>query len=119
MSPSPRVLYLTPIPIPRYVFPGIGLGANVVRAKRISDKMFYAAARVLADMVTEEQLAAGRVLPPLSDIRLVSARVAAAVAASAVSEGLVQRMPPPGDLVEYMMKAQYVPEYAPLINDTY
>ena len=33
-----------------YIFPGVGLGAVATRARRISDTMFMAAARALADM---------------------------------------------------------------------
>jgi malate dehydrogenase (oxaloacetate-decarboxylating)(NADP+) len=34
-----------------YIFPGVGLGAVAVRARRITDEMFLAAARALADQV--------------------------------------------------------------------
>ena len=43
------------------------------------------AARVLADQVGEEDLALGRVYPALSQIREVSARIAAEVAAGVVA----------------------------------
>jgi malate dehydrogenase (oxaloacetate-decarboxylating) len=33
-----------------YVFPGIGLGVLAVRARRVTDGMFVAAAEVLADV---------------------------------------------------------------------
>ena len=99
-----------------YIFPGVGLGASVVQAKRITDRMFYAAARALADMVTEEQLAEGMVLPHINDIRTVSARVAAAVAASGIADGIVQKMPPAGDLVEFMASQMYDPRYVPLVE---
>lgn len=81
--------------------------------------MFYAAARALAEMVTEEQLEAGMVLPPIREIRKVSARVAAAVAASGIADGIVQKMPPAGDLVRFMSKQMYDPKYQPIVNDVY
>ena len=81
--------------------------------------MFYAAARALADMVTVEQLDSGMVLPPISDIRKVSARVAAAVVASGIADGIVQKMPPSGDLTRYMAKQMYDPQYAPIVNEVY
>ena len=107
-----------PLPLPQnaYIFPGIGLGAVHTQALRITDHMFYAAARTLADMVTEEQLAVGMVLPPITDIRKVSARVAAAVAASAIADGIAGRPPPPGDLVEFMAAQMYQPTYVPIVS---
>lgn len=99
-----------------YVFPGIGLGCVLSQPRRITERMFAAAARALADMVTEEQLAEGMVLPPITEIRAVSARVAAAVAASGIADGIVQRMPPAGDLVEFMAAAMYDPRYVPIVN---
>ena len=120
-SPSPVVnINGRPIKVSQtnnmYIFPGVGLGATVVKARRITDRMFYAAARALADMVTEEQLASGMVLPPISDIRKVSARVAAAVASSGIADGIVGRMPPAGDLAEYMESCMYQPYYGPVLN---
>ena len=37
-----------------YIFPGVGLGAIAVRAQRITDAMFLAAARALALQVTPQ-----------------------------------------------------------------
>ena len=98
-----------------YIFPGVGLGATVVGAKRITDRMLFAAAKALSELVTDEQLEAGRILPPVSDIRMVAARVAAAVAASGIADGIVTNTPPAGDLVAYMTKRMYDPVYAPLV----
>ena len=64
-------------------------------------------------------LALGRVVPRVRDIRAVSAAVAAAAAQTAVVEGIVQRMPPAGDLVKHMQSLQYDPAYLPLYNDVY
>jgi malate dehydrogenase (oxaloacetate-decarboxylating)(NADP+) len=102
-----------------FIFPGVGLAATVVRAKRITDAMFYAASKALAEMVTEQDIKEGRILPRIRDIRECSARVAAAVATSAISDGIVQRMPPPGDLVEFMRKQMYIPKYVPIVNSIY
>jgi len=71
-----------------YAFPGIGLGVLAAQARRVSDGMFLAAAHALAARVGEEDLAAGRIYPPLSSIREISADIAAAVAKVAWSEGL-------------------------------
>jgi malate dehydrogenase (oxaloacetate-decarboxylating)(NADP+) len=76
--------------------------------------MFLAAARVLADMVTEEDLELGRVYPQLSQIRDVSANIAAEVAQIAYSKGLARREPPQdilADIREQMFQPLY-PHYA-------
>src|SRR5664280_1736897 len=59
-----------------YIFPGIGLGALVCEAAKITDGMFLTAARTLAAQVGDDDLALGRVYPALSKIREVSVRIA-------------------------------------------
>ncbi len=71
-----------------YIFPGLGLGAIVAGARRVTDTMFYAAARTLASLVDEAALAKGMLFPRLPEIRRVSAAIAVAVAAVAYEEGL-------------------------------
>lgn len=61
-----------------YCFPGIGLGALVAKAKWISDSMLYAAARALAAAVKDEDIAMGKVFPPVREIRRVTEEVAMA-----------------------------------------
>lgn len=71
-----------------YIFPGVGLGVLSVAANRVTDSMFMAAARALAEMSPVHQDANGRLLPPLPRIREVSVYVAKAVAHTACNEGL-------------------------------
>src|SRR5262245_17876736 len=66
-----------------YVFPGIGLGAVVCRARRIPDEMFLAAARTLAGLVSERDLENGTLYPPLREIRRISLAIAVSVAETA------------------------------------
>ena len=42
-----------------FIFPGVGLGAVVCGAEKVTDEMFFAAATTLAHMVTEEDLRSG------------------------------------------------------------
>ncbi len=98
-----------------YIFPGVGLGAIASEARRVTDGMFLAAARVLAGMVSEEDLALGRVYPPLADIREISARIAAEVAAIAHREGLVpggqREERDPETLLAPIRELMYKPRY--------
>ncbi len=71
-----------------YVYPGIGLGVIAAAARRISDGMFLAAARTIAEFSPAAQDVNANLLPPLVDIRRLSFRVALAVAKQAQAEGL-------------------------------
>jgi len=73
-----------------FIFPGVGLGVWVGRAKRVTDGMFLAAAKALADKVTEADLAEVAVYPKLTRIRECSHAVACAVVKRAVEEGHAQ-----------------------------
>jgi malate dehydrogenase (oxaloacetate-decarboxylating)(NADP+) len=94
-----------------YIFPGVGLGAIASRTTRITDDMFMAAAHVLAERVTQQDLDQGSLYPPLRNIRDVSAYIAAAVAAVAYRERLAQA-PRPDDMIGSMRARMYQPEYA-------
>ncbi|MDH4120067.1 MAG: oxaloacetate-decarboxylating malate dehydrogenase, partial [Acidimicrobiia bacterium] len=75
-----------------YIFPGVGLGAIVTRASSVTDGMFAAAANELAAMTHDDDLAGGRLYPPLADLRGITRRIGAAVARQAISEGVAERM---------------------------
>ena len=75
-----------------YVYPGIGLGAIAVHACRISDAMFLAAARTIADMSPAKRDPNANLLPPLTALRSLSFQVAIAVARQAVADGLAGAM---------------------------
>jgi malate dehydrogenase (oxaloacetate-decarboxylating)(NADP+) len=93
-----------------YIFPGVGLGVTAVAASRVTDDMFMAAARALAETVTTSDLAQGSLYPPLQAIRAASLCVATAVAEIAFRDGLagIER---PGDLAEFIRAQMYMPEY--------
>jgi malate dehydrogenase (oxaloacetate-decarboxylating)(NADP+) len=97
-----------------YIFPGIGLGAIVSRSKAITDDMFLAAAHTLANLVTEHDLERGRIYPPLSRIREVSAQIAFAVAKIVYEKGCTDKAQPADIMAEirdYMYQPVY-PHYA-------
>jgi malate dehydrogenase (oxaloacetate-decarboxylating)(NADP+) len=93
-----------------YIFPGVGLGAIASGARRVTNEMFLAAARVLADATHAEDLALGSLFPPLDRIRAISASIAIAVATVAYERGLATE-PPPADLRARVEKLMYVPTY--------
>ena len=93
-----------------YIFPGVGLGVTAVRASRVTDSMFMAAARTLAAQVTQDDLDQGSIYPPLKNIRSVSAHIAAAVADVAYREDLTQQ-PRPADLLAFVKAQMYEPRY--------
>jgi malate dehydrogenase (oxaloacetate-decarboxylating)(NADP+) len=94
-----------------YIFPGMGLGVIACRATRVTESMFMAAARTLADQVTPADLAQGSLFPPLKDVREVSAQIAAAVVGVAFREGLA-RVPEPSDPLAFVKSQMYEPKYA-------
>jgi malate dehydrogenase (oxaloacetate-decarboxylating) len=77
-----------------YIFPGLGQGVIASGARRVSDAMFLAAARALADVSPARHDPTAPLLPPLDEIVPVSRRVALAVAAQAQAEGQIEACPP-------------------------
>jgi malate dehydrogenase (oxaloacetate-decarboxylating)(NADP+) len=93
-----------------YIFPGVGLGALFSRATAVTDDMFLAAARCLAEQVEEDDLAVGRVYPALSRIREVSLKIAAAVASEAQRSGVAGSVLP-AELEDALREQMYQPIY--------
>jgi malate dehydrogenase (oxaloacetate-decarboxylating) len=75
-----------------YVYPGIGLGAIATESRRISDRMFTAAAHAIAAKSPAIQDPDANLLPPLRDIRELTFEVAVAVGKQAQTEGLTRLM---------------------------
>jgi len=78
------------------IFPGLGLGVTMARARRVSDGMLAAAAGAVASMSDATQPGTS-LLPSVTSLRTVSAAVAAAVARAAQTEGLAQASLPDPD----------------------
>ena len=93
-----------------YAFPGIGLGIIACEAMSVTDEMFSVAARALANEVSEADLAQGRIYPPLTKIKEVSAAIATAVVEVAYNQGLA-RKPKPDDLPTFIKSQMYDPKY--------
>mmetsp|Transcript_32051 Transcript_32051/g.74877 ORF Transcript_32051/g.74877 Transcript_32051/m.74877 type:complete len:524 (-) Transcript_32051:326-1897(-) len=101
-----------------YIFPGLGLGATVCGAEKVTDRMLYVAAVALAKFVSEHDLERGMVFPSLRSIRDVSHAVAVAVVEEAVREGLATKLTAKdkADLNSFVARKMYYPEYVPLIE---
>ena len=94
-----------------YIFPGVGLGLVAVQAQRVTDAMFMAAARALADCAPARSDPQGNLLPPLTSIRDVSLRVACAVAAEARAAGLAAVTE--GEVEDHVRRMMWTPQYLP------
>ncbi|RDX69637.1 NADP-dependent malic enzyme, chloroplastic, partial [Mucuna pruriens] len=97
-SPFPPVEYDGKVFVPgqannAYIFPGFGL------------------AEALAAQVTQENFDKGLIYPPFTNIRKISAHIAANVAAKAYELGLATRLPQPKDLVKFAESCMYTPAY--------
>jgi malate dehydrogenase (oxaloacetate-decarboxylating) len=90
------------------IFPGLGLGVTLSRARRVSDGMLAAAADALAELCDTASFGAA-VLPPVTSLRVVSAAVAIAVARAAQVEGLSDV--PLDDLSDQVHQAMWQPAY--------
>lgn len=93
-----------------YIFPGVGLGAIASGTTRVTDEMFFVAARTLAAEVSDADLALGRIYPSLTRIREVSALIAEAVAEVAFSKGYA-REERPQDLKSFIRSRMFEPSY--------
>ncbi len=95
-----------------YIFPGIGLGILSVNARRVTDTMFMAAAKCLAELSPARHSKLGRLLPPVSELRSVSFAVAKAVARQAIKDGVAD--PLDERTVESLIRANvWEPTYLP------
>ena len=71
-----------------FIFPGVGLGVMASGARRVTDAMFSAAARVLSEFSPALRDPDGPLFPRLEAVREISYQVAMAVGTEAVRAGL-------------------------------
>ncbi|CAN1219025.1 NADP-dependent malic enzyme, chloroplastic [Linum perenne] len=94
-----------------YIFPGFGLGLIMSGAIRVHDDLLLAASEALAAQVEDEHYQKGLIYPPFTNIRKISANIAAKVADKAYELGLASRLPRPKDLVKHAESCMYSPLY--------
>merc|ERR1719266_466989 len=90
-----------------YIFPGLSLGIISAGIRHVHESVFLFAAEGLANLVTEEDLALGRMYPPLSKIKNVSIKIATKVAEEAYKEGMASTYPEPEDKEEFIKSMLY------------
>jgi len=93
-----------------YIFPGVGLGVIASGASRVTDEMFFVAAKALVGEVSDADLEAGCIYPPLERIRETSASIATAVAEVAYRRDLATK-DRPEDLRSFIESQMYQPDY--------
>jgi malate dehydrogenase (oxaloacetate-decarboxylating) len=94
------------------IFPGLGLGAIVARATRITDGMLTASAHAVAEQVDPHEPGAP-LLPPARQLRETSAAVAVAVARAAAEDG-VARAVVDDNIRNRVRAAMWEPDYHPV-----
>lgn len=99
------------------VFPGIGLGAVLCRARLVTDKMLVAAVHGVADMSPALKDDTAPLLPGVEHVRPVSVRIAREVIKAAVEEGVATEKDIPtsdDELDEWIREQMWEPIYRPL-----
>jgi malate dehydrogenase (oxaloacetate-decarboxylating) len=94
------------------IFPGLGLGAIVARASRMTDRMILAAAEAVAGLV-DATTGGASLLPQINDVRDTSVAVAVAVAKAATTDG-VARATLEDDLAAQVRRTMWEPVYRPV-----
>lgn len=94
-----------------FIFPGIGLGAILTEADKVTDSMFYAAAKALSAEVTDEELASGLLFPAISRLRDVSDSVARAVMLDALENGVAEPLTE-AQIEQRLTHRRWYPDYS-------
>ncbi|KAG9470355.1 hypothetical protein GDO78_018031 [Eleutherodactylus coqui] len=102
-----------------YVFPGVALGVIACGVRHISEDIFLTTAEAIAEDVTEENLAEGRLYPPLSTIREVSFKIAVKIVDYAYKNNLASWYPEPADKEAFVKSLVYSPDYDSFTIENY
>lgn len=96
-----------------FIFPGLGQGAILCGARKLTDAMVLEAAYALADMV--EARHPQLVYPPVDALAEASIRVAARVIAQAVADGVsTEPLEDPQAIEALVRRRRWLPEYLPV-----
>jgi malate dehydrogenase (oxaloacetate-decarboxylating) len=105
-----------------FIFPGVGLGTLASGAKEVLPSFFTAAAKAVAELVPQEDLDAGILMPRVEKLKDVSDSVALAVGLTAIREGVsrpcafskFKHKNDPERLKTLIEKMRWEPQYLPL-----
>jgi malate dehydrogenase (oxaloacetate-decarboxylating)(NADP+) len=93
-----------------YIFPAVGMAIFATQAKRVTDEMFIEAGQAVADQVPSDLLKQGLLYPLQSNILETEIQTAARVA-KLVFDADLARVARPTDMVTFIRKHVYKPEY--------
>jgi malate dehydrogenase (oxaloacetate-decarboxylating)(NADP+) len=96
-----------------YIFPAVGMAIFATQAKRVTDEMFIEAGQAVADQVPPDLLRQGLLYPLQSNILEAEIQTAARVAKLVFDSGLA-RVERPADMVSFIRRHVYKPEYSAL-----
>ncbi|KAM3873597.1 NADP-dependent malic enzyme [Diretmus argenteus] len=102
-----------------YIFPAVGLGITACAIRHVTDEIFLTTAEVIAELVTEKDLAEGRLYPPLTSIRDVSLKLAVKIMEYAYEHNMAALRPEPVDKEAYVRSLIYSTDYDELAVDSY
>ncbi len=93
-----------------YIFPAMGLALLATQARRVTDRMFLAAARALAEQSPALTDPSALLLPPLTGLRRAAIEIAFAAAEQAQREGLSPKTNPES-IRSAIISSQWAPRY--------
>ncbi|XP_037080017.1 NADP-dependent malic enzyme-like isoform X3 [Pollicipes pollicipes] len=102
-----------------YIFPGVALGVLCTGMHHIGEEVFLRAAEALSRMVSDAELDAGRLYPPLNTIRDVSLQIAVQLAEHAYRTGEASAYPEPTDKEAFVRSQRYDVGYSSPLNNTW
>jgi len=93
-----------------YIFPAVGLAIYATKTTRVTDEMFIACAKAVANMVSQESLDNGLIFPAQANMLEIEI-VAAVKVAEWVFDNDLARVERPADIESWIRSQVYSPQY--------
>ncbi|KAM7542762.1 hypothetical protein Aperf_G00000004350 [Anoplocephala perfoliata] len=100
-----------------YIFPGVAMAVTSALIRPITQDLFLTAAKTVAKMVTDEDLAVGRTFPPVNKLPEVARNVAVELVTRSFANGTAQYKPEPANKAEFIQEFTYDPSYIDFAPD--